>query len=136
MAFLTVTAAAAQAETGSAIGNSFSAELVGDQTNRETWNIANDTEVEFVFTPVPTGKASFLVIRFYGLVDPGTGEPLTKVTWGYTTGFANHEHELALGDSSVVRLNPAKAQASIFIHNPDNTVTPTAVWVEAQVWEE
>lgn len=135
MAFLSVTAGVTQAETGNAIGQGYTVDNAGDQLNRETWQIGDNTEVVFPFAPVSTGKAGLLVVRFYGFVDPSTAATDTKITWGYTTGTGTHEHMLHFGETSIVRLNPALARSQIFIFNPENVGTPTDIYVEAQVWE-
>lgn len=134
MSLLSVNAGVS-AETGSQIGQSYSAETVSDLTNRETHTILQGAESTFIFTPVASGAGSILVVRYYALVDPGTGDQTTQATWGYTsdpTGSA-HEHQLLLGETHIVRLNPAKNIGQIYIACAAGT---TDIYVESQVWDQ
>ena len=135
MSSLSVNAGVQEIETGSLIGQSYSVQTVSDLTNRETHVVVQASEVQFLFTPVQTGKASILVIRYASVVDSGTSDTATLATWGYATDptGATHEHQLVLGETNIVRLNPTKAASSIFIACEAGT---TDINVEVQVWDE
>lgn len=135
MAVLTVTAVVQEATTGSNLGSSYSMQPTAvnelELTNRETYLVDDQTESSFLFTPVV--QPAILVINCLSVANDGVGDSTKPLHWGYSTGV--YQHELYIGESSVIRLRQGGPVVQLFMISSDTT-TPTHFWVQSQVWNQ